>query len=103
MHLRRRLQESGTTMPELLVTALLVGTFFASIFEVNAVCLRYINASKENIAAVETVQDRMEKLRSLSFTDLISPTAMKATSPAASVILVNPPNASDFGSRVSEE
>ena len=44
--------------------------FFAAIFEVNAICLRYIDASKEAVAAVHGVQDRMEGLRNLAFTDL---------------------------------
>jgi hypothetical protein len=33
-------------MVETLVAAILVAVFFATIFEVNAVCLRYIDASK---------------------------------------------------------
>jgi len=86
-----------------MISALIVGVFFASIFEVNAMLLGYINGAKENVGAIESVQDRMEKLRSLAFSDLIDPAKMKATSPAASVVLVNAPNASDFAGQVNEE
>ena len=86
-----------------MISALVIAVFFASIFEVNAVLLRYINGTKENVGAIESVQDRMEKLRSLAFSDLINPAKMKATSPAASVVLVDAPNASDFASQVTEE
>ena len=86
-----------------MISALLVGVFFASIFEVNAVLLRYIGGTKESVGAIESVQDRMEKLRSLAFSDLINPAKMKATSPAASVVLVAGPNSSDFAAQVTEE
>lgn len=99
----RRRTESGTSLPELMISALLVGTFFASIFELNAVLLRYISGTKENVGAIESVQDRVEKLRSLAFSDLLDPAKMKATSPAESVVLVNAPNASDFAAQVAEE
>ena len=61
---------AGTSLPELMVSVLLVAGFFATIFEVNAVCLRYIDATKENVAAMQGVQDRLETIRSLSFNDL---------------------------------
>jgi Tfp pilus assembly protein PilV len=63
---------SGTTLVEALVAVLLVAIFFASIFELNAVCLRCIDASKESLAAVQSVQDRSEVLRNLAFSDLTS-------------------------------
>ena len=65
-------REAGITLVEVLFAAALMAGFFASIFELNAVCLRYIDASKETIAALETVHDRCEKLRNLAFTDLTS-------------------------------
>src|SRR5438128_11373279 len=68
--------QAGNTLAETLVAATLVGAFFVTIFEVNAVCLRYIDASTECVAAVQGVQDRVEGLRNLAFTDLISPAYM---------------------------
>lgn len=49
---------------------MLVALFFVSIFEVNAMCLRYMDASKESLAALQGVQDRAEVLRNLAFSDL---------------------------------
>jgi hypothetical protein len=54
-------------MVETMVAVALVATFFATIFELNAVCLRYIDASKESVAALQGVQDRLETLRNLAF------------------------------------
>ena len=70
--------EAGATLVETLVAAAIVTVFFVTIFEVNAVCLRYIDASKEIVAAVQGVQDRVEGLRNLGFSDLISPSYMTA-------------------------
>jgi hypothetical protein len=101
--------QAGVTLVETAVAAALVGAFFAAIFEVNAVCLRYIDASKEAVAAVHGVQDRIEGLRNLAFSDLISPTYMmnaQATpSPSGPrlVSLVYPSNSSDLAARVTEE
>ena len=61
---------AGTTFSEVLIAVVLLGVFFASIFELNAICLRYIDASKESVAAVQLVQDRSEVLRNLAFRDL---------------------------------
>ena len=49
-----------------MVTALVLAFFFAGIFEVSAVCLRYISSTKENIAAIESVHDRLEQLRNVA-------------------------------------
>jgi hypothetical protein len=56
-----------------------VGTFFACIFEVSAVCLRYISASKENVSSIECVQDRIEQIRGTDFTSLLDQTYMSVT------------------------
>ena len=99
----------GVTLIETVVAAALVGAFFATIFEINAVCLRYINASKQAVAAVQGVQDRIEGLRNLVFTDLTSPAYMmnaQATPAPAGprpVSLVYPSNSSDLASEVTEE
>src|SRR6476646_11362793 len=101
--------QAGNTLAETLVAATLVGAFFVTIFEVNAVCLRYIDASKECVAAVQGVQDRIEGLRNLAFSDLISPSYMMnaQATPAPSgprpVSLVYPSNSSDLASDATEE
>jgi len=106
---RRTRHQDGVTLIETLVAVTLVGTFFAAIFEINAVCLRYIDASKEAVAAVQGVQDRIEGLRNLAFTDLTSPAYMMnaQATPAPSgprpVSLVYPSNSSDLASEVTEE
>src|SRR5437762_13445446 len=61
---------SGTTFSEVLIAILLLAFFFMSIFELNAICLRYIDASNESGAASQMVQDRSEALRNLAFIDL---------------------------------
>jgi len=85
----------GTTLPEALVGVLLLGIFFASIFELNAVCLRYIDATKESVAALQSVQDRSESLRNLAFADLTN-TATLAT------LMATPPNAASFAQKATE-
>jgi prepilin-type N-terminal cleavage/methylation domain-containing protein len=67
---RSRNDENGFTLVEVMVATMLVAIFFASIFELNAVCLRYMDASKESLAALQSVQDRSEALRNLAFSDL---------------------------------
>ncbi len=74
-----RHSETATTLAELMVTAVVVGVFFASIFEVSAVCLRYISASKENVSAIECVQDRIEQIRGTDFSSLLDQTYMSVT------------------------
>ncbi len=78
-----------------MISALLVAVFFASMFEVNAVCLRYIESSKESVAAIQGVQDRLETLRSLAYTDLTNVTAL-------TTLLSTPSNVSDLATRVTE-
>jgi hypothetical protein len=96
-----------------MIASLLVAVFFSGIFEVSAVCLRYISASKENIAALECVQDRIEQLRNLSFENLVDPTFLAVTPPvpAASPAptppqrrnLTTPANASELAQNATEE
>ncbi len=88
-------QQSGSTMPEIMVAALLLAVFFASIFELNAVCLRYIDASKESVAALQQVQDRSETLRNLAFNDLTNLSYVRG-------LLSFPANASDFVKKSTE-
>jgi hypothetical protein len=72
MRLRGSNFRSATTLVETVVATALIAAFFATIFEVNGVCLRYINSSKEGIAALQGVHNRLESLRNLLFTDLTS-------------------------------
>jgi hypothetical protein len=99
--------QAGSTLAETLVAACLVGAFFVTIFEVNAVCLRYIEASKECVAAVQGVQDRIEGLRNLTFSDLVSPSYMMhpqpTPAPSGPSSLVYPSNSSDLAAQVTEE
>ena len=82
-------------MVETLVAAILVAVFFATIFEVNAVCLRYIDASKESVGALQGVQDRLEAFRNLAFSDLIN-------APFVQNLMTTPSNGSDFAQKVTE-
>lgn len=83
------------TLVELMVAAVLIVTFFAGIFEVNAVCLRYVAAGKESLAAIAAANDRAETLRNLAFYDLIDTAEVRD-------VLAAPANASDWASRASE-
>jgi len=91
----RRVNVVGQTLSEVMVATLLLGAFFASIFELNAVCLRYINASKENVAAIAAVQDRAETLRNLAFVDLTNVATIQT-------LLSTPANGSDFAKNATE-
>ncbi|MEY2508192.1 MAG: hypothetical protein QOH01_2521 [Verrucomicrobiota bacterium] len=85
----------GTTLAETLVAFLLLAAFFASVFELNAVCLRYIDATKESVAALQHVQDRAEMLRNLSFADLTSTGSVQT-------LMAAPPNAAPFAQKATE-
>jgi Tfp pilus assembly protein PilV len=86
---------AGSTLMEALVAVVLLATFFASIFELNAVCLRYIDATKESVAALQSVQDRAEMLRNLSFTDLTKTSVVQG-------LMTNPPNGAPFAQKATE-
>ena len=88
-------QIRGTTLSEALVGLVILATFFASIFELNAVCLRYIDATKESVAALQHVQDRAEMLRNLVFTDLIDTTAVQT-------LMATALNAAPFAQKATE-
>src|SRR5713101_9709488 len=95
MKLRTTQSNLGMTLPEVLVAVLLLATFCGSIFELNAVCLRYIDASKESIAALQSVHDRCEVLRNLAFADLTTTSTVQS-------LLATPPNGSDFCKKATE-
>ena len=87
-----RPQIRGSTLTETLVGIILLVAFFASVFELNAVCLRYIDATKESVAALQNVQDRVEMLRNLAFTDLTSTASVQT-------LMATPPNAAPFAQK----
>ena len=87
--------EQGMTLVEIMLAVLLVATFFASIFELNAVCLRYIDATKESVAALQSVHDRCEKLRNLAFADLTNTSYLQTLMGSAA-------NTSDFCKKATE-
>lgn len=92
---QRKAGLAATTLIETVIAASLLAGFFGTIYEVNAVCFRYIDASKESVAALQGIQDRVETLRGLSFANLTSATVMKTTLAATA-------NSSDFVQKVQE-
>ena len=95
MKLDIRKFDRGATLSEVLVAALLLAIFFGAVFELNALCLRYIDATKESVAALQSVQDRAETLRNLSFAELTDSTTI-------SNLLASPPNAAPFAQKATE-
>ena len=87
--------QAGFTLVEVVVAAALVAVFFASIFEVNALCLRYISASKENVGATQAVHDRLEFLRNADFSTLTTVSSMKS-------LLAQPANPSPLAKKAIE-
>src|SRR3954463_12826888 len=87
--------EAGLTLVETLLAVLLVATFFAAVFELNAVCLRYIDATKESVAALQSVQDRAEMLRNLAFKDLVNTASVQT-------LMATAPNGADFTEKATE-
>jgi Tfp pilus assembly protein PilV len=83
------------TFPEILIAVLLLAAFCGSVYELNAVCLRYIDSSKESVAALESIHDRCEALRNLAFPDLTSATYIHS-------LLTAPANGSDFCKKAIE-
>jgi Tfp pilus assembly protein PilV len=86
---------AAMTFPEVLIAILLLAVFCTSVFELNAVCLRYIDASKESIAALQSVHDRCEVLRNLAFTDLTTKSYVQS-------LLATPANGSDLCKKATE-
>jgi hypothetical protein len=78
-----------------MIAVILLAVFFMSIFELNAICLRYIDASKESVAAQQLVQDRSEVLRNLAFINLTSASYLQG-------LLGSPANPSDLGKNITE-
>ena len=95
MKLSLKCHISGTTLVEILVAAVLLVSFFASLFEANALCLRFVAASKQSVAAIEAVQARAEVFRNLRFTDL-------TTTSYVQNLLATAANTSDFAKSATE-
>jgi len=87
--------KAGFTLPEIVIATALVAVFFCSIFEVNALCLRFISASKENVGATEAVHDRLERLRNADFSTLTTVSSMKN-------LLAQPANSSPLAQKAVE-
>jgi hypothetical protein len=93
-----------------MITVVIMAVFFAGIFEVSAVCLRYIEATKESVSAIQGVHNRIETLRNLAFVDLISQSYMTTSTgidpndPNSNLpgLLALPPDGSPFSPRVTE-
>ena len=93
---------------------MIVTVFFASLFQLNATCLRYISASKENISSLECVQDRIEQLRNMEFPKLVDPTYLTSQPPVGATVppgplmplyrnLTTPANESILAQQATEE
>ena len=95
MKFTTRQREAAITLPEALIALLLLGLFLPSVFAINGVCLRLVNASKESTAALQSVHDRCETLRNLAFTDLITISYVQN-------LIATPANASDFCKNATE-
>src|SRR5207253_7943641 len=89
---RRR---AAMTLPEVLIALLLLGLFLPSVFAINSVCLRLVNATKESTAALQSVHDRCETVRNLAFTDLTSASYVQN-------LMVTAANASNFCKNATE-
>ena len=90
-----KIRQRGFTLVEVLVAVALLGAIFVTIFELNARCLRFIDASKEAVGALQGVQDRVEQLRSLLFTDLTNATTLQT-------LMTTPSNGSALAQNATE-
>ena len=95
MKFRNCRRRAAMTLPEVLIALLLLGLFLPSVFAINSVCLRLVNATKESTAALQSVHDRCETLRNLAFTDLTSASHVQN-------LMVTAANASDFCKNATE-
>jgi Tfp pilus assembly protein PilV len=95
MRLEPNRTAAAMTLPEVMVAVLLLGLFCGSVFELNAICLRYIDTSKESVAALQSVHDRAEVLRNLSFSDLTTTATVQS-------LLASAANSSDFCKKATE-
>src|ERR1700720_4856323 len=90
-----QVRQKGFTLVEVLVAVALLAAIFVTIFEVDARCLRFIDASKEVVAALQGGQDRIEQMRSLLFTDLTNATTVQT-------LMTTPSNGSALAQNATE-
>ena len=83
------------TLVEVMLGMALLAVFFGCVFQVNATCLKYIEASKESLGAMQCVHDRLETLRNLVYSDLVDVDQVKT-------IMSTAPNSSDFARKATE-
>ena len=95
MKLSPTCHSSVTTLVQVLVAILFLASFFASLFEAYALCLRFVAASKQSVGAIEIVQARAEVFRNLRFTDL-------TTTSYVQNLLTTAANTSDFAKSATE-
>src|SRR5215470_13368032 len=95
MRLQANRTAAGMTFPEVMVAVLLLALFLGSVFELNAICLRFIDSSKESVAALQAVHDRTEVLRNLWFGDLTTTATVQS-------LLSAVPNSSEFCKKATE-
>ena len=88
-------KQTGFTLVEVMVAASLVALFFASLFELNSMCLRSINSAKESLGALQSARDRTEVLRNLAFSDL-------TTTSFVQNLMDEPANKSPFSQKATE-
>ena len=109
---RSKADDDGFTLVEVMVATMLVAIFFVSIFELNAMCLRYIDTSKESLAALQSVQDRSEALRNRAFYDLtrttcdpcdpVPPATTCVTTPCVHDLMATAANQASFSQKATE-
>ena len=93
--MKKAVAEDAFTLVEVLVAVALLVGFFVTIFELNTRCLRFIDASKEAVGALQGIQDRVEQLRNLLFTDLTNAATLQT-------LMTTPSNGSTFVQNVTE-
>src|SRR6266853_2115855 len=76
-HSARARSESAFTFAEVLVTVGIVTAFLSTAFLVNARLLQNLKAQKETIGATQSFQERMEQIRSISFSNVADATYLQ--------------------------
>ncbi len=77
-------QPSGFTLAEVLIAVVVVVIFGVAVFATNARLMISLKTQRETTAASMMLQERMESLRSLSYTGLSSTTSSPSASPSPS-------------------
>jgi len=80
----QKLKHGGFTLAEVLIAIVVAVIFGASVFATNARLMIALKTQRETTAASMMLQERMEALRSLSYTGLSSTTSSPSASPSPS-------------------